>query len=179
MDLNTVAWRYVRWLYRQASSCPDLALLVRVAGAVAALDHPPEGLADRVHDELAITMAALDDKRPELAIAIARLQPRSQVLAIALRHPAMRQAACAAIAFHLDDQQILDSYLALLGDPDPGVVTDALSGLGASPGFRQAASIRAQALTRPLPEAILACVVGLARARGSRCYRERPSCPGG
>ncbi len=93
MAVNEAADRYVRWLYRYASSRPDLSLLAGVAGAVAVLEDRPEDLAEVLHDELAIAMAAISDRRPELAIAMARLRPRSPVLTMALRHPAMRRPA--------------------------------------------------------------------------------------
>ena len=61
---NAAAERYLWWLYRYASSRPDLTLLARVAGAVAALERPPANLAASLHDEVAIAMAALDSRRP-------------------------------------------------------------------------------------------------------------------
>lgn len=133
--VDRAAKRYVLWLYRCASARPDLTLLARVAGAVAVLEDRPEDLAARLHDELAITMAAVPEKRPELALAIARLRPRSPVLINALGHSGMRPAACAALANHLDDEGVLTRYLALLRDLDRAVVRDALAGLEAFRGL--------------------------------------------
>lgn len=66
MAVNEAADRYVRWLYRYASSRPDLSLLAGVAGAVAVLESRPEDLAEVLHDELPIAMAAMQAPRPGL-----------------------------------------------------------------------------------------------------------------
>ena len=161
MTVNQPAERYAHWLYRCASSRPDLTLLAQVAGAVAVLENRPEDLAAILHDELAIAMAAVADKRPELAAAIARLQPHSPVLAMALRHPAMRPPACAALASHLDDEEALAQYLVLLRDPDAAVVKDALfgpSGVPRAPAGRLGPRPRGN---RPAARGILSCVVDL------------------
>ena len=161
MAVNEAADRYVRWLYRYASSRPDLSLLAGVAGAVAVLEDQPQDLVEMLHDELAIAMAAIVDRRPEFAIAMARLRPRSPVLTMALRHPAMRRPACVALANHLDNADVLAEYLALLTDPDQVVAGDALFGLEAFRGVRQPGPARARAVTRQLPDAVLSCVVDL------------------
>src|SRR5580700_7246801 len=175
MAVNEAADRYVRWLYRYASSRPDLSLLAGVAGAVAVLEDRPEDLAEVLHDELAIAMAAIADRRPEFAIAMARLRPRSPVLTTGLRLPAMRRPACVALANHLDNADVLAEYLAQLTDPDPVVAGDALFGLeafrgGPHPGPRgHAPAARFGALLRRRPP----------RARGSCGRRQRPARPRG
>lgn len=161
MVISRIAERYVHWLYECASSRPDLGLLVRAAGALAVLENRPEDLVTVLHDELAVTMAAVPEKRPEIAVAIVRLRPRSPVLAKALRHPGLRPAACAALATHLDDEEVLVQYLALLRHLDAGVVKDALSGLEAFRGLRQSGPARARAVTGQLPAAVLSCTVDL------------------
>src|SRR3984885_9247177 len=152
MAVNEAADRYVRWLYRYASSRPDLSLLAGVAGAVAVLEDRPEDLAEVLHDELAIAMAAIADRRPEFAIAMARLRPRPPVLTTGLRHSAMRRPACVALANHLDNADVLAEYLAQLTDPDPVVAGDALFGLDAFRGCRQPGPTRARSATRQLPD---------------------------
>ena len=179
MSVNQAAERYVHWLYRCASSRPDLTLLAQVAGAVAVLENRPEDLAAVLHDELAIAMAAVADRRPELAVAIARLQPHSPVLTMALRHPAMRPSACAALANHLDDEEALAQYLALLRDPDGAVVKDALFGLAAFRGLRQTGPARARAVTGPLPAAYLVLRGRPARPQRPGGRRGRPAGAGG
>jgi hypothetical protein len=159
--VDRTADRYVRWLYTYASALPDLALLGTVAGAVAALEHPPADLVDTLHDELALVLAALKESRPATSIAIARLRPRSPVLALALENEHIRGAACAALAHHLEDAVVLRRYLELLTSPDPAVLTAALSGLGASGGVAQVAAARAGAVPRQLPPAIQSSVVSL------------------
>jgi hypothetical protein len=145
---------YVRWLYSVASAQPDLALLVRVAGAVGVLEDRPADLESAVHDELALVLAAAPGKRQEAALAIARLRPDSPVLRAALRYPATRPAACAALACHLDDARVLGSYLELLSAADHGALMDALGGLSPLPERRPSPRARGSASRRRFPAAL-------------------------
>ena len=162
-----------------ASARPDLTLLAQVAGAVAVLENRPEDLAAVLHDELAIAIAAVTDRRPELAAALARLRPHSPVLAMALRHPALRPSACAALANHLDDEEALAQYLVLLRHPEGAVVKDALSGLAAFRGLRPTGPARARAVTDPAARPDLVLCGGPARPQRPGGRRGRTAGPGG